>query len=76
MPWNRLDEFDDVCQMILVSRVILATMRFKKVVTSGQLKGHTCGGPDISWRAIARTQQDLEASVLPRLNVLSKMMSL
>jgi len=71
---NGPHQLDDVGEVILVPGVILSTVRFKEVVTGGQLEGHTSSGPDVSWRPVPSTEQDLKASVLPSLDVFREMM--
>lgn len=67
------EKFDDQSNVIFVARVVIARMRFKQEISRQKLKSHASSAPYVSWRTVATTEQDLDASVLTGLYVLSEM---
>jgi hypothetical protein len=65
-------QLNDVSQVVLVSGVVFAAVRLKQVVTCGQLKGHASRRPDVGRGSVPGAEEDLEASILPGLDVLCK----
>jgi len=69
-------EFDDMRQMVIISRVFFRRMRFEEIVSGGQLKCHASRRPDVCRRAIAGAQYYFQTPVLTSLNVFSEVMIL
>ena len=76
MTGNVADELDDVREVVLVARVVLARVRLEEVVARRHLEGHARRRPDVGRRAVPGAQQHLEAAVLPRLDVLREVVIL
>ena len=51
-------------------------MRFEKVVTSGQLKGHASCGPNVGRRTISGAKKDFQTPILSCLNIFREVMVL
>ena len=66
---NVAEELNDVREVVLVARVVLARVRLEEVVAGRHLESHARRRPDVGRGAISCAQQDLEAAVLSRLDV-------
>ena len=62
--------------MVLVPGVIVPRVRLEQVVTGGHLEGHAGRRPDIGRRPVSGAEKDLQAAVLPCLDVLREVMVL
>ena len=62
--------------MVFISGIIFTTMRFEKVVTSGQLEGHASCGPNVGGRTISGAKKDFQTPILSCLNIFREVMVL
>ena len=62
--------------MVFISGIIFTTMRFEKVVTSGQLKGHASCGPNVGGWTISGAKKDFQTPILSCLNIFREVMVL
>lgn len=62
--------------MVFISGIIFTTMRFEKVVTSGQLKGHASCGPNVGGRTVSGAKKDFQTPILSCLNIFREVMVL
>ena len=76
MAGNVAEELDDVREVVLVARAVLARVRLEEVVARRHLEGHARRRPDVGRRTVPGAQQHLQAPVLPRLDVLREVVVL
>ena len=76
MSGNVAHQLDDMGQMVFVPGVILTGVRFKEIITRGQLERHAGRRPNIGSGVVTGPQQDFQGSVLSSLNVFREVMIL
>ena len=69
MTGNVADELDNMREVVLVARVVLARVRLEEVVAGRHLESHARRRPNVGRGSISCAQQDLETAVLSRLDV-------
>lgn len=73
---NGAQQLDDVRQVVLVARIILAAVRIEQIVAGGQLEGQTGRRPDVGGEIVRGAEQHLDGTVLPCLDVVGEVVVL